>query len=60
MLLPPPPKDHKTTPHCFQNVKGKQHVTSTSMAKSSSFVHSNIKSAGSGKISLHEEHPEIA
>jgi hypothetical protein len=57
---PPPPKDHKTTPHCSQIDKGKQPVTSTSMAKSSSSAHSKIKSTGSGKRSLHEEHPEIA
>jgi hypothetical protein len=60
MPPPPPPKDHKTTPHCSQIDKGKQPITSTSMAKSSSSTHSNIKSAGSGKRSLHEEHPEIA
>jgi hypothetical protein len=57
---PPPSKDHKTTPHFSQIDKGKQFVTSNSMAKSSSSAHSKIKSTSSGKISLHEVHPEIS
>jgi hypothetical protein len=60
MSPPPPPRDHKTTPHCSHIDKGKQTGISTSMAKSSSSTHSKIKSTGSGKRSLHEEHLEIA
>jgi hypothetical protein len=56
---PPPPKDHNTTPHCSHIDKGKQHVTSTSMAQYSS-IHSKIKLVSSGKRILHERHPKIA
>jgi hypothetical protein len=57
---PPPPKDHRTTPHCSQIEKGKKLVTSTNMVKSSSSSHSKIKSTNNAKKSLHEVHPKIA
>jgi hypothetical protein len=60
MPPPPPPKDHKTTPHGSQVDKGKQPITSTSMAKSSSSAHSKIKSTSSGKRSLSDLHLEVA
>lgn len=58
--MPPPPKDHKTTPHLSHINRGNKPITSTCMAKSSSSTPSNIKLAGNGKTSLHEEHHEIA
>jgi len=58
--LTPPPKYNKTTPHESQVEKGKQPITSTSMAKSSSYTHSKIKSTSIGKISLNDMHPEVA
>jgi hypothetical protein len=58
--MPPPPKDYKTTPHGSQIDKGKQPITSTNMAKSSSSAHSKIKSTSSGKRSLDDMHPEVA
>jgi hypothetical protein len=59
---PPPthPKDHKTTPHGSQVDKGKQAITSTSMAKSSSYCHSKIKLTSNGKIRLKDMHIEVA
>jgi hypothetical protein len=55
--VPPPSKYHKSTPHGSQVDKGKKPITSMSMAKSSSFSHSKIKSTSSGKISLNDLHP---
>jgi hypothetical protein len=45
------------TTHGSQVDKGKQPITSTSMAKSSSSTHSKIKSTSSGKRSLNDLHP---
>jgi hypothetical protein len=60
MPPPPPPKYHKTTLDGSRVEKGKQPITSTSMAKSSSSSHSKIKSASSGKRSLNDLHTKVA
>jgi hypothetical protein len=56
----PPPKYHKTTPYVSQVDKGKKSITSTKMAKSSSYADSKIKSTINGKISLSDLHLEVA
>jgi hypothetical protein len=40
--MPPPPKDHKTTPYFSHIEKGKKPIISTCMTKSSSATHSKI------------------